>query len=63
MAISNADGSIILTTKVDDSGIKKWFESVKNGNPGLKKVEYIIIHDENGQYTEEVKKNFKRYMT
>lgn len=34
-------------------------ECVKNGNPGLKKVEYIIIHDENGQYTEEVKKNFK----
>lgn len=34
-------------------------ESIKNGKPGLKKVEYIIIHDENGQYTEEVKKNFK----
>lgn len=31
MAIENADGSIILTTKVDDSGITKWFESVKNG--------------------------------
>lgn len=31
MAITNADGSIILTTKVDDSGLKKWFESVKNG--------------------------------
>ena len=31
MAIANSDGSIILTTKVDDSGIKKWFESVKNG--------------------------------
>ncbi len=31
MAISNADGSIVLTTRVDESGIKKWFESVKNG--------------------------------
>ena len=31
MAIANADGSIILTTKVDDSGIKEWIESVKNG--------------------------------
>lgn len=31
MAIANADGSIILTTKVDDSGIKKWIESIKSG--------------------------------
>ena len=31
MAIANADGSIVLTTKVDDSGIKKWIESIKSG--------------------------------
>ena len=30
MAISGADGSIILTTKVDETGLKKGFSSMKN---------------------------------
>ena len=31
MAVSNADGSIILKTQVDESGAKKGFTSLKNG--------------------------------
>ena len=31
MAISGADGSIILTTKVDESGINKGFSAIKSG--------------------------------
>lgn len=34
-------------------------EAVKNANPGIKSLDYIIVHDENGQYTEEVKKYFE----
>ena len=31
MAISGGDGSIVLTTKVDESGINKGFSAIKNG--------------------------------
>jgi hypothetical protein len=31
MAVSNADGSIILKTKIDESGVQKGFTSLKNG--------------------------------
>ena len=30
MAIPGSDGSIILTTKVDESGLKAWFASVNS---------------------------------
>lgn len=34
-------------------------EAVKNANPGIKSLTHIIIHDEDGQYTDEVKKYFE----
>lgn len=33
-------------------------EGVKNAKPGIRSVEYIIAHDKEGNYTEEVKKFF-----
>ena len=35
-------------------------EGRKNGNPGLKILENLIVHDENGKYTKEVLKYFER---
>lgn len=35
-------------------------EGRKNGNPGLKILENLIVHDENGEYTKEVLKYFER---
>ena len=34
-------------------------EGTKNGNPGLKILNPIIVHNENGEYNEEIKKIFK----
>jgi len=34
-------------------------EGVKNAKPGIKSVNYLIAHDNNGNYTEEVKQFFK----
>ena len=33
-------------------------EGIKNGNPGIKSVEYIIAHKDDGEYSEEVKDYF-----
>ena len=38
MAITNADGSIVLTTKVDQSGLKKGMFTMKSGTSSLMKV-------------------------
>lgn len=35
-------------------------EGRKNGNPGLKILENLIVHDEHGNYTQEVLKYFER---
>lgn len=35
-------------------------EGVKNGNPGLKILEPLFSHQENGEYTEEIKKYFEK---
>lgn len=34
-------------------------EGVKNANSGIKTINYIIVHTENGKYTEEVMKSFE----
>ena len=34
-------------------------DGTKNGNPGLKILNPIIVHNENGEYNEEIKKIFK----
>lgn len=34
-------------------------EAVKNAKPGIKNLTHIIIHDDDGQYTNEVKKYFE----
>ena len=33
-------------------------EGIKNARSGLKKMNYLIVHEENGEYTDEIKKNF-----
>ena len=33
-------------------------EGVKNARPGIKSVDYIVVHDENGNYTSEVEQFF-----
>lgn len=33
-------------------------EGIKNGNPGIKAVNYIVAHDKKGNYTEEIQKFF-----
>ena len=38
MAISGGDGSIILTTKIDETGLKKGFSSMKNSVKNKKKL-------------------------
>lgn len=34
-------------------------EAKKNGNPGLKILEPLFVHENNGEYTKQVKKNFE----
>ena len=46
---------LIFPKKYSDSNLFI-VEAVKNANPGIKSLTHIIIHDDNGQYTEEVKR-------
>ena len=49
---------LIFPKKYSDSNLFI-VEAVKNANPGIKSLTHIIIHDDNGQYTEEVKRYFE----
>ena len=49
---------IVFPKKYSDSNLFI-VEAVKNANPGIKSLTHIIIHDDNGQYTEEVKRYFE----
>lgn len=45
--------------KIDHEANMLLFEAVKNGKPGIKIMPPVIVHDENGEYKEEIKKIFK----
>ena len=45
--------------KIDHEANMLLFEAVKNGKPGIKIMPPVIVHDEKGNYKEEIKKIFK----
>lgn len=49
----------LIYPKIDKEANILLIEGVKNGNPGLKILPPLYSHDDNGEYTEQIKKYFE----